>query len=266
MWHAPRQVSSNVAGSHRPSDCTAPWNNSPASFSASAPQGHTMVRQRFGAIALTVDTLDSACRTAAVFLTKRQSLLKRGAHLSHMMQANEPVRLCRGRKCGIASRRDSSIGGNSGLLQGYDICLLFPKSFLQFCQHASPLEPHVHIGAKKFKSQGSEISFMSSSQHQPLAGQRKLSVACSDSFPANFQPPQSGTMFAQVQHRSAGRATAIASNESRRLQNQGEQLINSDNPGHSGIGWVRAASSARVSVTQFVPRMIRVSFDVHDFS
>ena len=109
---------------------------------------HTMVRRRFWC-KRTDNQLSPFCvHSPAAPMSKHHSTLKRGAHLNNMMQPSNPF-------------GPAAAACDSGLLQGDDICLLFPQSFLQNRQLARPLEPHVpagrrreHTCANRFKSTG----------------------------------------------------------------------------------------------------------------
>ena len=72
------------------------------------------------------------------------------------------------RVCCIPSSRHCYIRCNSGLLQGNNICMLLPESFLQNRQLAGPLEPHMSTARRRehirAKQQVSEVSCASSSQ------------------------------------------------------------------------------------------------------
>ena len=66
----------------------------------------------------------------------------------------EPVSSCRSLKCGMASRRDTSIGSDSCLLQGYSVCLLLLQTRqLRLLSSTYPLAAAVRtLAPQRFKS------------------------------------------------------------------------------------------------------------------
>ena len=150
---SPVQVSSNVAG-NKSSDCKASRNNSPTSVSASAPQGQPRSTQdiqatlrirwrrvscvarqcgrRVSIKAWSVETHDGQaklwcnrtdnqhCRFCVQdcrsFHVEAPFTFEARCTPEPYDTAIAPVRPCRGRTFGIASRRTSIIGNDSGLL------------------------------------------------------------------------------------------------------------------------------------------------------